>query len=403
MRPTVSAIPSRSLMNIGSSNTTSIWNARRPWCRATGDWGSRNVSPPTVRYCSPSTKMFWQNARELCRLKASKRLRSVFFGDDPAHEERARDVVSGILPDVAISISSEICPEIREYERMSTVCANAYVQPRMSRYLGHLESGLANRTRLPAPPDDVERRDYNGAKPHPDNRSGWSRAAPPAAPFSPRTSRHRTIRQSAVVRHGRHDSKITLIDDCEPLLSRSFEVARAYRFLKGSGLPLRIPVIEMVEIVPAAAGRRFDDEADRRRPGKAPIPDCVLRPRQRACDGHGRRSVLGRIEPATFAGGKIDLAPDKAETAITTEIATPLGLNKAVAAAGIDEIVNENMANAARVHAIEHGKDTADRTLVALGARRPSRSPPRRQTRHRPCDRANGRRCRIRRRISWLR
>ena len=81
--------------------------------------------------------------------------------------------------------------------------------------------------------------------------------------------------------------------------------------------------------------------------------------------------VLGRIEPATFAGGKIDLAPDKAETAITTEIATPLGLNKEVAAAGIDEIVNENMANAARVHAIEHGKDTADRTLVAFGGAAP--------------------------------
>ena len=85
--------------------------------------------------------------------------------------------------------------------------------------------------------------------------------------------------------------------------------------------------------------------------------------------------MLGRIEPATFAGGKINLAPDKAETAITTEIATPLCLNKEVAAAGIDEIVNENMANAARVHAIEHGKDIADRTLIAFGGAAPFTPP----------------------------
>ena len=169
-------------------------------------------------------------------------------------------------------------------------------------------------------------------------------------------------------------AKITLIDACEPLLSRSFEVARAYRFLKGSGLHARHPRDrnggDRCRRRLGRRSRRF--EADHRRPesaGSDPGPACYDRNEHATVTDADL--VLGRIEPATFAGGKIDLAPDKAETAITTEIATPLGLNKEVAAAGIDEIVNENMANAARVHAIEHGKDTADRTLVAFGGAAP--------------------------------
>ncbi|MEC7647169.1 MAG: hydantoinase/oxoprolinase family protein [Pseudomonadota bacterium] len=293
-----------------------------------------------------------------------------------AHEERARDIVSGILPDIAISISSEICPEIREYERMSTVCANAYVQPMMSRYLGRLESGLA-KLGLHCPlllmmsSGGITTVETASRQPIRLVESGPAGGAILAKNIAAQNNLDKVLSFDM----GGTTAKITLIDACEPLLSRSFEVARAYRFLKGSGLPLRIPVIEMVEIGAGGGSVAALDDLKQitvgpESAGSDPGPACYDRGNEHATVTDADL-VLGRIEPATFAGGKINLAPDKAETAITTEIATPLCLNKEVAAAGIDEIVNENMANAARVHAIEHGKDIADRTLIAFGGAAP--------------------------------
>ena len=171
-----------------------------------------------------------------------------------AHEERARDIVSGILPDIAISISSEICPEIREYERMSTVCANAYVQPMMSRYLGRLDPAWPNSTPLPAPPDDVERRNYNGRNRIP--------TTDPAGRERPRRRCHsrqehrgtEQSRQSAVFRHGRYDSK-NHPDRRLRTVALAFVRGRAgLSVSQRQRPPLRIPVIEMVEI--GAGGAR---------------------------------------------------------------------------------------------------------------------------------------------------
>ena len=170
-------------------------------------------------------------------------------------------------------------------------------------------------------------------------------------------------------------AKITLIDDCEPLLSRAFEVARAYRFLKGSGLPLRIPVIEMVKSGPVVGRWRRSTHCVKSRSARkvpALIQSCLLRTEaMQAATVTDADVVMGRIDPAGFAGGKIALFPERAVAAIKAEIADTLEISNDVAAAGVDEIVNENMANAARVHAIEHGKDTADRTLVAFGGAAP--------------------------------
>ena len=293
-----------------------------------------------------------------------------------AHEERAREIVADEWPEVAITISSEVCPEIREYERMSTACANAYVQPMMARYLGRLEAGLAN-TGLSCPlllmmsSGGITTVETASRQPIRLVESGPAGGAILAQNIAAQNGLGRVLSFDM----GGTTAKITLIDDCEPLLSRAFEVARAYRFLKGSGLPLRIPVIEMVEIG-AGGGSLASIDALRQ---IAVGPESAGSDPGPACYGRGNEAatvtdadvVMGRIDPVTFAGGKIELNSEEAATAIAASIGGPLGLANDIAAAGVDEIVNENMANAARVHAIEHGKDTSDRTLIAFGGAAP--------------------------------
>ena len=292
------------------------------------------------------------------------------------HEERAREIVADEWPEVAITISSEVCPEIREYERMSTACANAYVQPMMARYLSRLEAGLAENglscpLLLMMSSGGITTVETASRQPIRLVESGPAGGAILAKNIAAQNGLDRVLSFDM----GGTTAKITLIDDCEPLLSRAFEVARAYRFLKGSGLPLRIPVIEMVEI---GAGGGSIASID-------PLRQIAVGPKSAgsdpgpACYGRGNEAatvtdadvVMGRIDPATFAGGKIELNPEKAATAIAACIGGPLDLANNIAAAGVDEIVNENMANAARVHAIEHGKDTSDRTLIAFGGAAP--------------------------------
>ena len=170
-------------------------------------------------------------------------------------------------------------------------------------------------------------------------------------------------------------AKICLIDDFEPQLSRSFEVARMYRFLKGSGIPIRIPVIDMVEIGAGGGSIARVNELQQINVG----PDSAGAAPGPACYDQGGTEptvtdadlALGRIDANLFAGGKVRLDHQKAETALDRVIGGPLDLPTIGAAAGISEIVDENMANAARVHAIECGKDLGTRTLIAFGGAAP--------------------------------
>ena len=170
-------------------------------------------------------------------------------------------------------------------------------------------------------------------------------------------------------------AKICLIDDGEPQHSRTFEVARQYRFLKGSGLPLRIPVIEMVEIGAGGGSIASVDSLSRVNVG----PESAGAEPGPASYGRGGTEptvtdadvVLGRIDPGYFAGGSIKLSPDKAGVAVDKAVGTPLGLKRLDAAFGVSEIVEENMANAARVHAVERGKELQDRTMIAFGGAAP--------------------------------
>jgi N-methylhydantoinase A len=169
-------------------------------------------------------------------------------------------------------------------------------------------------------------------------------------------------------------AKICLIDGATPLTSRSFEVARAYRFMKGSGLPLRIPAIEMVEIGAGGGSIVSVDALKRINVG----PESAGAEPGPACYGRGGTEptvtdadvALGRIDIESFAGGAVALRPEAASQAIA-RVLSPLGLEGPLAAFAVSEVVDENMANAARVHAIEWGKEVSHRALIAFGGAAP--------------------------------
>ena len=295
---------------------------------------------------------------------------------NPAHEERARELLAEAMPDLAITLSSEVCREIREYERTSTTVANAYVLPLMGSYLGRMTAGLAaigvtcplllmmssggictieTATRFPV--RLVE--------------SGPAGGVILARRIAALGGYDRALSFDM----GGTTAKITLIDDFTPQQSRHFEVARAYRFAKGSGIPVRIPVIDMVEI--GAGGGSIGRVDSLRR--IAVGPDSAGSDPGPACYGRGGTAptvtdadvVLGRIDPARFAGGKIALDAGRAADAVLANVGAQLDMAAEEAARGIVEIVDETMASAARVHAVENGKDTAGRTLIAFGGAAP--------------------------------
>jgi len=295
---------------------------------------------------------------------------------DGKHERRTRDILTELLPGVSISLSSEVSPEIREYERWSTAVANAYVQPVMDRYLGRLDDGL-RRKGFTCPLFMITSGGglaaLETARKFPIRlvESGPAGGAILAAALARQCGLDKVLSFDM----GGTTAKICLIDHGEPQHSRTFEVARQYRFLKGSGLPLRIPVIEMVEIGAGGGSIASVDSLSRVNVG----PESAGAEPGPASYGRGGTEptvtdadvVLGRIDPAYFAGGSIKLSPDKAGAAVDKAVGTPLGLKRLDAAFGVSEIVEENMANAARVHAVERGKELQDRTMIAFGGAAP--------------------------------
>jgi N-methylhydantoinase A len=292
------------------------------------------------------------------------------------HEKRAGEIIAAALPDVAITLSSDVCPEIREYERMSTACANAYVQPLMAGYIRRLESGLQEQGMncpllLMMSSGGVTTVETAVRQPIRLVESGPAGGVILALDVAAENG----VTDALSFDMGGTTAKLTLIDGLQPQYGRTFEVARAYRFLKGSGLPLRIPVIDMVEIGAGGGSIARVDELKRINVG----PDSAGSDPGPACYAAGGTEptvtdgdvVLGRIDPANFAGGKIVLDAAAAQKAVADNIASALGMDDATAAAGIAEIVDENMASAARVHAVENGKDTAGRTLIAFGGAAP--------------------------------
>ena len=294
---------------------------------------------------------------------------------NPAHERRARDIIAASV-DLPISISSEVSPQMREFERFNTVCANAYVRPQMASYLDRLQVRLKEKG-AGCPVFMIH---SGGGLVSVDTAAEFPVRLVESGPaggaiFAADVARKFGLDKVVSYDMGGTTAKICLIEDFAPKTARTFEVARTTRFAKGSGMPISIPVIEMIEIGAGGGSIAWVDAMGRiqtgpESAGAEPGPACYQRGGKRPAITDADL-VLGKLDPDNFAGGAIKLSLANAEAAIDRDVGSRLSLNTEAAAFGIGEVVDENMANAARVHAVENGKDISDNMMVAFGGAAP--------------------------------
>ena len=270
---------------------------------------------------------------------------------DPRHEIEVRSILLDEMPHLSVTLSSEVCPEIREYERLSTACANAYVQPLMATYLTDLADQL-DKLGIAAP---LMLMLSNGGLCTLDTAVRWPIGLVESGPaggalLAARVAAEHAVDELLSFDMGGTTAKLCLLTDGQPATSREFEVARVYRFLKGSGLPLRIPVIDLVEIGAGGGSIVSVDQMGRisvgpESAGSEPGPACYAR-------GGAEPTITdadvlaGRIQADWFAGGKLPLDEVGARDAVADGVAGPLGIEIDAAIVGIAEMVVENMANA---------------------------------------------------------
>ncbi len=292
------------------------------------------------------------------------------------HERRAGEILREELPDMRITLSHDICPEIREFERGSTACANAYVQPIMESYLQRLAQGVAaigipGHVMLMMSSGGLTSLEVACRQPIKLVESGPAGGAVLAAHIATTLG----IDDAIAFDMGGTTAKLVLIDHGMPHHSRHLEVALAYRFLKGSGMPLRVPVIDLVEIgagggslghVDALGRVAVGPESAGSEPGPASYGRGGTKPAVTDAD-----LILGRIDTASFAGGSIRLDMPAAEKALLDGVGSATGMVVRTSAIAIAEVVDENMANAARVHATDNGAELEGRTMIAFGGAAP--------------------------------
>ena len=293
-----------------------------------------------------------------------------------AHERMIAEVLSDRLPGVMVSLSSQVSPQMREYERFNTTIANAYIKPLMKSYLGRLKGRLAGQGAdcpvfLMHSGGGIIDIDTAADFPVRLVESGPAGGAVFAADIAARHGLDRVLSFDM----GGTTAKICLIKHQTPKTARVFEVARSYRFKKGSGMPISIPVIDMVEIGAGGGSLAHVDALNQIRvgpesAGSEPGPACYGRGGERPAVTDADL-VLGKLDPAHFAGGSIPLYPDQSRAALENHLANRLGMDATEAAWGLAEVVDENMANAARVHAVENGEDLSTYTMIAFGGAAP--------------------------------
>jgi len=299
---------------------------------------------------------------------------------DDTNERAARDAIEAAAPGLRVALSSDINPEIREYERSSTTVANVYVQAMVEGYLADLRTRLAD-VGVPRPPLimlsnggvatlDVARR-------HPIRmlESGPAGGALGAVAFGA----SREMADLMAFDMGGTTAKLSVIEDGRPLVTHAFEVARLYRMRPGSGLPVRAPVLDMIEIGAGGGSIATVDSlglvsVGPQSAGSEPGPVCYGRGGLRATVTDADL-VLGYLGADSFLGGTMPLDHEAAREAIRTQLAEPMGIDVEQAAWGIHATVNENMANAARVHAVERGQDVTRLPLFASGGNGPLHGP----------------------------
>ncbi|WP_410613152.1 hydantoinase/oxoprolinase family protein [Amycolatopsis sp. lyj-109] len=291
---------------------------------------------------------------------------------NPAHERRTAEILAEVAPSLRVALSSEVVPEIREFERASTTVANVYVQDLTERYLRDLEQrlhrlGITRAPHIMLSNGGLATVDTAARYPIRILESGPAGGALAAATLGPA--------DLLAFDMGGTTAKLCLIAGGAPLVTHEFEVDRKYRLLPGSGLPVRVPVTDMIEIgVGGGSIARIDalglltvgpDSA-----GSEPGPVCYGRggaePTVTDAD-----LVLGYLDPGYFLGGEMRLDAEAARSVIRDRIAGPLGVSVEEAAWGIHTSVNEDMANAARVHAVERGHDPAKLPMYTFGGAGP--------------------------------
>ena len=295
---------------------------------------------------------------------------------DGTNERRFRDLLLDRLPDISVSISCEVSPQMREFERFNTVCANAYVQPLMASYLVRLRDELLQRgvscpLYLVHSGGGLMSVESAAAFPVRLVESGPAGGAIFAADLAARYARDRVLSFDM----GGTTAKISLIDDFRPATAKTFEVDRTARFKKGSGMPISIPVIDMIEIGAGGGSIASVDVLDQIRigpksAGSEPGPAAYSLGGQDATVTDANLQ-LGRLHPDTFGATSIDLSARFASEALIRSVGERLGLDANISAVGVAEVVDENMANAARAHAVENGKDMGGYTMIAFGGGAP--------------------------------
>jgi 5-oxoprolinase (ATP-hydrolysing)/N-methylhydantoinase A len=295
---------------------------------------------------------------------------------NPAHEREAAAIVGAALPHIAVSISSNVVAELWEYQRCNTTCANAYVQPLMGRYIARLER-------------ELHARGFRGALRFMHSAGGL---------LSAETARDFPIRmlesgpaggglataffgaaagKADVISFdmGGTTAKACLIEHGRAEIAPMMEAARVHRFKKGSGLPIKAPVIDMIEIGAGGGSIASIDEVGLLRVG----PHSAGAEPGPACYGRGGTDptvtdanlLLGYYDPGFFLGGRMALERDAAECALSS-LGEKLGLSAVETAAGIHRMVVENMAAAARIHIVEKGRDPRAYAMVGFGGAGPA-------------------------------
>ena len=295
---------------------------------------------------------------------------------NPEHERLARRALEAACPRIPISVSSEVAPEIREYQRASTTCANAYVQPRIATYLARLGDGLETMRlggKLYIMLSNGGIATVRAARAFPIQliESGPAAGAM-AAGYYGLLSRTPSLISFDM---GGTTAKMCLIDRGWPSRVHELEAGRVRRFRKGSGLPLKVPVVDMIEIGAGGGSIAHVDamgllKVGPQSAGSEPGPACYGRggTRPTVTDAD---LVLGYLSADYFLGGEMALDRARVERAIEEHVARPLSLGVDEAAAGIHDVVNENMAAATRMHAAEKGQDPRRFTLIAFGGAGP--------------------------------
>lgn len=295
---------------------------------------------------------------------------------NPDHEQRVRALIKEHYPQISVSISSEVVAEISEYQRFVTTCANAYVQPLMDRYLSRLQQELTARgfrgaLRMMHSAGGLVSLDEAREFPIRLLESGPAGGALATAWFGREAGKDNVIAFDM----GGTTAKACMIENGMAHITSQLEAGRVRRFKNGSGLPIKSPVVDMIEIGAGGGSIAAIDEVGLLQvgphsAGAAPGP---------ACYGQGGDKptvtdasvALGYYDPGFFLGGRMRLDLDAAEKALKT-IAEPLNISTVEAAWGIHQVVGENMASAARIHLVEKGKDPRGYSMIGFGGAGPA-------------------------------